>query len=452
MNVRIDPIYSCSQANTEVLLGTGKVQVFAKGQDSWLEGDGRAYLRLSPRCSLVIRSEFPPSMRAFAELAMAPAVSFRFGTMSAAQEAIVLKCSVALNPSQATLDLLPNPSHLMLCSDRRLRVNSVLTHVLNFPNFFSSGQKAEDFRYQSEKNGTIKSQLIGRVILRDEAWEIDLQSLPTTRDLAVQLSREGGHAITHVARLARRDGKSFSISSAEKVLEEMRLFLSFARGQWTTTFGTTGINASGAVVFTDWSVRLAAPWGAERSWFDIQHAECLSDLYPAFVRLIRNPKLGDAVARALYWYLRSNRGGEGAGIDSGVVLSQAALELLADAQLGYRGLSKKGNAAERIRRASVSLNLPIRIPRSVRTLSAARKSGQWTDVPDAIAKIRNELVHPEGRLSVPIARVIIEAWLIAQWYIELFLLSMCSYRGDYSNRLRAGWVGQIERVPWARRR
>ena len=37
----------------------------------------------------------------------------------------------------------------------------------------------------------------------------------------------------------------------------------------------------------------------------------------------------------------------------------------------------------------------------------------------------------------------------SEWYVELVLLHMLSFQGEYSNRIKHRWVGEIERVPWA---
>lgn len=65
-----------------------------------------------------------------------------------------------------------------------------------------------------------------------------------------------------------------------------------------------------------------------------------------------------------------------------------------------------------------------------------------------IVGVRNELVHPKRRMLVKIAPLIVPCWQLAQWYIEMFLLKLSGYSGQYSNRLRAKWVGEVEFVPW----
>jgi hypothetical protein len=42
----------------------------------------------------------------------------------------------------------------------------------------------------------------------------------------------------------------------------------------------------------------------------------------------------------------------------------------------------------------------------------------------------------------------IEAWKLGMWYIELSLLRICGFTGEYGNRLQSRWLGVVEPVPW----
>ena len=149
--------------------------------------------------------------------------------------------------------------------------------------------------------------------------------------------------------------------------------------------------------------------------------------------------------------MRSNRAGDSAGIDGGLVLSQAALERLAVAVLHKNGLATRGKVAERMRRALRHLGIPTAISQATPRLYSGKRRQLWIDGPGAVTKIRNELVHPASRLGAKPGSYFFEAWQLAQWYVEMMLLRMAGYDGFYSNRLRARWIGQVEPVPWARK-
>ena len=51
-------------------------------------------------------------------------------------------------------------------------------------------------------------------------------------------------------------------------------------------------------------------------------------------------------------------------------------------------------------------------------------------------------------LSAPNLAVF-QAWQLSLWYQELALLFLLDHQGEYRNRITAGWLGQVETVPWA---
>ena len=72
-----------------------------------------------------------------------------------------------------------------------------------------------------------------------------------------------------------------------------------------------------------------------------------------------------------------------------------------------------------------------------------------TDAPNALMEMRNYLVHPEHKYHpVDFRPAIHETWKLGLWYLELSLLKLCEYSGEYHNRLTSEWVDQIEYVPW----
>ena len=130
---------------------------------------------------------------------------------------------------------------------------------------------------------------------------------------------------------------------------------------------------------------------------------------------------------------------------------QAALELLA-----WQHFILDGNAPapkEFLKKpASDGMDLllqahgiPSNIPTELTDLLNAAVQRQWHSGPKALAGVRNQLVHPGRHGGAPYY----DAWRLAEWYVELVLLHMLSFEGEYSNRIKHHWVGEVERVPWA---
>jgi hypothetical protein len=442
MTIPIQPGYVSAKANAPIELGRAPVEVVSDG--ARLLADGTAVLRLAPRDRVIVTARFR-ALDGALPLKKEP-LTMRYGDRG--EPAPVLAVRTSYSDAGMEMDLLPQRGQLIQCADRRVRLREAVFHILNFPEFFCLAEGSTGFDYRATGGGGSR---LGRVVLAEGGWLIEIQALPGTSALIKQLKEGGGSAITHVGRITRAGGRSFSIRAAEGQVHNLHRFLSFARGHYTGLFGVTGRNEGGVAVYEQWGILLSTPWESGLGWFDVHHGQSLAQLYPGFVSLLGSAALGRAAARALYWYLRSNRGGEGAGIDSGLLLSQAALERLSHAVLKDSRLTLSGKAGARIRRALAHLGMPVAIPSHLKRLRAGKRSGLWEDGPEAIVKIRNELVHAEDRLGVSLGPAIADGWRLAQWYVELMILRLSGYSGVYSNRLNPGWVGEVESVPWAKK-
>lgn len=442
-NKLITPLYSTAKANEAIHLGCETLYISCDRHGFTCRG--RATFRLQPRLRFTIDAQLSKQpMDVLRIIATSGPIRMQYGLNKAPVNVRMAEGTTGISPDGATgaATFFPDPEHLTVCRDRRPRLTAVTFHVMNFPAFLSQGDRGNDLLHQGRR--------LGRVFLEHEGWRVELQQLPEAKNLIKQLRAEGGFAITHVGRLTRTNGKTFWISQAETILGDLHQFLSFARGLWVPLVLPVGEDKAGNRVFEEWGCRLATGWEPRLSWFDDHNGQVLSELYPGFIDLLNDGCLGEAAKVALYWYLRSNRAGEGAGVDSGIILSQAALERLTVAYLSHSGQSTDGRAAERFRRTFSGLKLPTSIPRKMAPLSTAARKCGWTDLPEAIVKVRNELVHPKDRLPIRIGKVVTPVWQVAQWYIELLILALAGYRGVYSNRLRARWRGEVERVPWAK--
>lgn len=81
----------------------------------------------------------------------------------------------------------------------------------------------------------------------------------------------------------------------------------------------------------------------------------------------------------------------------------------------------------------------------------------WEDAPTAFVRVRNVIVHPgeprkRSLLNASLTDARYDAWWIGLWYLELVILFLLDYTGQYSNRIsEAQWKGDdLEIVPWAK--
>lgn len=442
----IQPIYSTPSANQEIPLGYAPITIAWKGQT--IVCPGQATLQLQPRPQLVFRAEVSDLATVILLVMGRRQVKLKYGSIPYSISVLTLgsKPSPRSPEISSTVEFTPSSEPVTICDDRRKRLASVTFHLMNFPAFFSQGEIGNDFWHESTLEGSPK---FGCAVLENAGWRVVLQTLPTAGELLKELRVTGGYAITHVGRIERTDGRHFSISQAESALRDIHLFLSFARGLFVPLVLPVGMDRAGNRVFEEWGSFLATAWESRLSWFDEHNGQSLGELYPGFMNLLHDPDLGQAVKAALYWYLRSNRADNGAGVDSGIILSQAALEKLSKAYLRKVGLPTRGPSLIQFRKAFGHLQLPTSIPKGLAGIPSEKRS--FDDLPDAITSVRNELIHSDKKLKFNINSIIPSIWNVAQWYIEICILRLSNYHGVYSNRLRAKWRGEVEQVPWAGR-
>jgi hypothetical protein len=211
-----------------------------------------------------------------------------------------------------------------------------------------------------------------------------------------------------------------------------------------------GFDQDKRLVWEQWGAgRLHPHLGTVRTWFDLHHGHALATLVPGMMAVQRDATRAKNVHSAIYWYIRAS--GVAPGVDGGIILLQAALELLAWQHFILDGNAPapkeflKKPASDRMDLLLQACGIPSSIPTELTDLLNVAVQRQWPSGPKALAGVRNQLVHPGRHGGVPYY----DAWRLAEWYVELVLLRMLSFQGEYSNRIKHRWVGEVERVPWA---
>ena len=326
-------------------------------------------------------------------------------------------------------------------------------HLFNFPAFFST----TDYVLAKKGSDSPVMERCGRVILRGGGWCITIAATGRTDDDDQALTGKRGWKTTHAAEIVRDDGSDFSSEQVQDVMLCLYYCLSFALGRWVAVALPVGLAADGARVFEEWGFPKASGgrWHGGSSWFDDHDGDALAQLFPGFWAMWNKELWKRSLREAIYWYLGAADRGVGVGVDTGLILSQTALEHLAwtycvrdrgmvsaDA-FKPRGLS----AANKFRLLASSLGLPKTIPPQMRALGG-KPGKQWADAMDAITGVRNATVHPEDDSKFPDGTEY-EAWALSLWYLDMIILRLCDYNGKYGNRLHpTRWAGQVDPVPW----
>jgi hypothetical protein len=328
-------------------------------------------------------------------------------------------------------------------------LSAVVFHLANFHTYMTPRPEPAPPEYD-----------IHRTTFEAEGWRVVLEAVENTRDLISSLDACAGCAFTHVGRLERADGTTFDVVAVADLLAALFYFFSFARGQWSPALLPVGLDAQGNRVWERWDARQTSDWRFRYSWFPEFLPDCLADVFPGFMRLWKDPDWKQSLCVAIHWYIESNA--QAGAIEGTLVLQQLASELLSSRLfVEERGTytekkfknHKEFPADRKMRLLLDEAKIPTAIPARLAFLSALATQEGWQDGPQALSHLRNCITHPTAHKRQTLDRVSMparyEAFSLALWYLELILLWLMGYKGDYVNRLNVRANGDRETVPWA---
>ena len=316
------------------------------------------------------------------------------------------------------------------------QIRTVSFSVLNFKKFYGAEDKWINSDEQSRRLGVAK--------LEADRWRIDITENCSFSEGRKILKQESGYAVTHTGSIECKNGEVFSVQEAENLLKGLRIFLSFAAG---TACGLTlvkAIDENGEEGSLMWGSTYVEPWNENRrySWLPQNDGgDSLSEAFPKFWDLFTEKGWNDTIRRSIDWYLNGNS----SALHVGIVLAQAALESLSH-RINQKNIDPKAKA---LRRGLKKLGIDNKIPPTCGFLKPVANQEKWIDGPEAITKIRNEIVHPESKHAPISIEALWDARNLSLRYIELMLLKSFQYRGRYVNRLATAGQNPYENVPWA---
>jgi hypothetical protein len=249
------------------------------------------------------------------------------------------------------------------------------------------------------------------------------------------------------------------VSRGEIHLLARRVFmlLSFVAGGEVGVGPRVGLDAGGQVVWGWWGAPRVAQHRPSWRWCPDQLVnETLPILADGLTSLAADPGLEACLDRAVNLLLTANGPGV---LDVRIPFACSGLELLAWAVLQHHQWVSPDDLARLNAGSSARLllqwaQIPVGLPAESAALQARRgRVGQPSDAgPEMVFAVRNGVIHPPKRLSDPewpTSDELFEAWQLATWYLELVILRLLGYNGEYVSRLQLhGWVGQTEPVPW----
>jgi len=355
----------------------------------------------------------------------------------------VFVSNIRPDPIGIGLTFTPNIEPIQFLGDDNTKISKIIFHLFNFKD--SKGTARKLVSTSEFETSRAVTELISN------EWKIELHHFSLSK------KSENPLHLTHIGYVSKVDDSQFDGKTAHEILANLYWFFSFCQATFCSPVLPIGIDPSGKTVWLQANSPRKSDSG-ELSWFDPHHSEELSQLFPKFLSIANNEKWGDTLHHAIYWYVRSNNS-SGTGIDSGIILTQVAIE-----RLGYeyavnqrRLIESKGfkdlKASDKFRLLFSSLDLPIDISDSTPKIKSVAEKFGYIDNPHFLTDVRNSLVHPDHKRQKDFSTLYYDTWRLGLWYLELAILKICDYHGTYANRLTDGlWVGQVECVPWDKRK
>ncbi len=327
-------------------------------------------------------------------------------------------------------------------------LSHVLIHWLNLP-AIRSPHGIED------PDGTVEYSGRWKAVLGD--WSVTLDRRSDHSEIWRQIRAEGSIAMTHVMEIRRTNGQRFTPADVEPVLSGLHVGMSFALGRWVAPSLPVGFDARGQRVWEQWGARHC--WsgvpGALRWWHDQREWE-LEELLSRTVERFRDPQQEFTTRFVMSSVILSAAGGF---VEQRIMTAFAAIEHLAWVRLKLgRGMSQNqydkrragGRLAELLAEAGIDHTIDEGRLTALHNYSLSASDGPL-DGPQAVARIRNEIVHPK-RPQDELYRqdgLVEEVWFLTQQYLVLLILHHIGYTGTYQSMLRpGGWAGDVEPVPW----
>lgn len=406
-----------------------------------------ASMELSPRPQLILEYELPSTAYAESnEINEKGEVKVRLDNGVTFET--VVGNRMGLGGGKVWNVLIPKSEPVKVRDDNEL-LSSCKFSLINFPSMWG----LQDIKEPSSGNGS-SSTITQRFQLAAGPWFIEIVGIESVMGVHYSLTRRGGSAITQKGSITRADGQNFHVCDLADLLQTLHLFLSFVRGSYCGITFLEGRDAGQNCVWEQWGTYKVEPWRRElQSWADGLNSHTLSPVFEGFWKLLKDPSHSDTVSQVINWYLRSN---ESIEPEVSIVLTQAALERLANATIGSKKKVAENDGGEEytrdwIKRALGKMGISPALPAECVELSKLGKVRNWLHGPQALVSIRNRLVHPNKTDNAISASTLSEARALGLHYVELMLLKLTGHNGRYLNRSKHPhhYHLQIETVPWA---
>ena len=323
---------------------------------------------------------------------------------------------------------------------KNAEVDYVDFDVVNFDKYFGKLIKYNDKLFA------------GRMEFNSGDFEIIVDKrFDFTKELDERLKDRDAHIITHSGRIIRKDKKPFKTNIINQVLDDLSISFSFMCGRYVDICAAFGYKNK-ENVYRLWRETFISPYRFIPNWKDT-----ISNYHniEKYLTLMNNKLIDDyyneALRQAVDWYLQSF---DGLTLENNLISIQICLETLSYIVLvEQEKMLTDDEFDENLATKNIRTLLDVcSIPygKDDLFLFDSYINDRFDDGVDLLIYYRNKIVHPtrkRNRATITVEDV----WNIIQVgtrYVELVILNIIGYRGEYSNRLVDRAYGKVQLVPW----
>lgn len=280
--------------------------------------------------------------------------------------------------------------------------------------------------------GRLEFELNGYLITIDKRYDY-------RREFYEELIEKSGTVTTHVGRIRKKDGTLFKTNNIMGLLDRICTAFSFACGRYVSFSGIRGYQDENEV-YRAWNSGMVTPFTFLPTWTDtLTNYRNYEKYLSLMCRRLEDFYYGPAIKNAVDWYIESLNN---LTMDNDIISVQIALESLSYVVLVEKTKTitdtefDKNSASKNIRMLLQICNIPFGGDEMEIFSDEIRE--EFADGIDLISYYRNKIVHPSKRRN----KVFLSAedtWnilVIGIHYIELAILYIIGYKGEYSNRLK----------------
>ncbi|MBD7908024.1 hypothetical protein [Sporosarcina gallistercoris] len=318
-----------------------------------------------------------------------------------------------------------------------IKLTEVKFSLINFINNYGRAYKYENAIYA------------GRVELSFNQYNILIDKVTNSKEIYKKLKEQGGYDITHIGQIRRKDGKEFKLSDVDSLLENIAWILSFAAGRRVDLNHI--YSDSGDYKMICYRLPDIKKWKYISNWYPTNSLESLENLLTCLLTLMKDEYWCKQLPRILSQYF------DGFGssyIDNKIIIIQAGLETIAWAYFVETTKELTRTKYESLRSAKNKIGKLLRefnIENITSGLSGLQEKNESSlSSLQKFTSLRNELVHPERNKKIIDREQLYFLWRLGIVYLELAILAVGKYEGDYLNMTinLDSKQERLQKVPW----